>query len=181
VKRSLPTLHGGRSGRRAAERPVAPRERSIPPHPLVSIGYANQPREAGQLALQLSAALVKRGVRVAALVVSPGSEPVTDPPLASFLAAGVAEAKWLHLPGKQGDGKLIADALAQLSSELVIGLGNSLAEYYQPFFSVVVTGHRRQLISDDMQVLRADLEVTTPSDQLADELAKILQARLAAQ
>jgi hypothetical protein len=121
---------------------------------------------------------VKRGLRVAALIVSPGSEPVTDPPLASFLAVGVAEAKWVHLPA-QGEGKVLEDALGQLSSELVVGLGNSLAEYYRPFFSVVVTGHRRQLISEDMQVLRADLEVTTPSDQLADELAKILQTRLA--
>lgn len=177
MKRNLPTLHG-RSGRRAAERPVAPRERKLPPRPLVSIGYANQPREAGQLALQLCAALVRRGLRPAVLVVSPGSEPVTDPPLASFLGAGVAEAKWLHLPA-QGADKLIDEALAQLSSELVVGLGNALALHYRPFFSVVVTGHRRQLISDDMQVLRADLEVTTPSDQLADELAKILQARLA--
>ena len=51
MKRALPTLPTAqRRATRRAERPVAPRERTTAPKPLVTIGYANNAREAGQLA-----------------------------------------------------------------------------------------------------------------------------------
>ena len=176
MKRALPTLQR-RPGRRA-ERTVAPRERADAPQPLITIGYANQTREASQFAVQLCAALVERGVKVAALLAGTGDEPIVDARLGAFLEAGARAAKSVHVP-PQGGQAVLQGALEQLAGEgVVLALGNVVARFYRPFFSIVVTGHRRQLISDDAQVLRADLEITSPSEHLAEELAKLLQARL---
>jgi hypothetical protein len=74
---------------------------------------------------------------------------------------------------------VLAEAFTHLSgTAVVLALGNVVPQFYRPFFSIVVTGHRRQLLSDDAQVLRADLEITSPSESLSEELAKILQSRL---
>jgi hypothetical protein len=147
---------------------------------LITIGWANHAREASQFALQLCAALAKRGISVAALLASAGDEPIVDARLGAFLEAGAQGAKSVQVPAKGGE-QVLADALEHLAgSSVVLALGNVMAQFYRPFFSIVVTGHRRQLISDDAQVLRADLEITTPSEGLSEELAKILQSRLAA-
>ncbi|HKP58127.1 MAG TPA: hypothetical protein VJV78_15450 [Polyangiales bacterium] len=179
MKRSLPTVHtGGQPHSRAARRPVAPRERADAPAPLLTIGWANHAREAAQLALRLCAALTKQGVAVAVLLASEGAEPLPNGSIGQFLEAGARAAKWVNLPA-QGADKLLAGALAELAgSQLVLALGNAPAEFYRPFFSVVVSGHRRQRIIDDAQILQADLEVTSPSDGLADELARMLAGRL---
>jgi len=178
VKRPLPTVQR-RPGRRP-ERPVAPRERTTAARPLVTIGYANNVREAGQLALQLCAALSKRGVAVGVLLATTNDDPIVDVSVASFLQAGAQAAKTVQVP-HHGGIEVLSDALARLSEVgLVLGLGNALPIFFRPFFSIVVTGHRRQLISDNTQILQADLELTSPSEAVADELAKILQTRLPA-
>jgi hypothetical protein len=181
MKRSLPTLHGGgkQAGHaKAARRPVAPRERADAPAPLLTIGWSNHAREAAQLALSLCAALTKHGVAVAVLLASDGAEPLPNSSLGQFLEAGARASKWVNLPA-QGADKLLASALAELAgSQLVLALGNAPAEFYRPFFSIVVSGHRRQRITDDAQILQADLEITTPSDGIADELARLLASRL---
>ena len=177
MKRSLPTV-GRRSGRRA-ERPAPPRERVQAPQPLITIAWANNVREASEFALQLCASLAKRGVSVAALLASAGDEAIDGTRLGAFLEAGARAAQSVHVPAHGGD-QVLAEALKQLSgTALVLALGNIVPTFYQPSFSIVVTGHRRQLLSDDAQVLRADLEITSPSQSLSDELAKILQSRLA--
>lgn len=176
MKRSLPTVQR-RSGRRA-ERPVAPRERAQAARPLITIGWTNHAREAGQFALQLCTALAKRGVSVAALLASSGDEPMEGVRLGAFLESGAQAAKSVHVPAQGGD-QVLAEAFTHLSgTAIVLALGNLVPQFYRPFFSIVVTGHRRQLISEDAQVLRADLEITSPSESLAEELAKILQSRL---
>jgi hypothetical protein len=176
VKRSLPTMQR-RSGRRA-ERPVAPRERGHAPRPLVTIAWADHAREASQFALQLCAALAKRGVSVAALLATSGDDTIEGARLGAFLESGAQAAKSVHVPAQGGD-KVLAEAFTHLSgTAVVLALGNVVPQFYRPFFSIVVTGHRRQLISDDTRVLRADLEITSPSESLSDELAKILQSRL---
>jgi hypothetical protein len=168
-----------RSGRRA-ERPVAPRERAQAPQPLITIAWANHAREAGEFALQLCAALAKRGVSVAALLASSGDEAVEGVRLGAFLESGAQAAKSVQVPAHGGE-QVLADAFTHLSgTALVLALGNVVPQFYRPFFSIVVTGHRRQLISEDAQVLRADLEITSPSESLSEELAKILQSRLPA-
>jgi hypothetical protein len=178
VKRPLPTVQR-RSGRRT-ERPVAPRERVTAPRPLVTIGYANQVREAGQLALQLCAALAKKGVAVGALLATSNDEPIVDVSVGSFLEVGVQAAKSVQVP-HHGGAEVLADAFARFSEVgLVVGLGNALPVFYRPLFSIVVTGHRRQLIPDDRQILQADLELTSPSEGVAEELARILHTRLPA-
>ena len=179
MKRTLPTVQRTRStSRRRAERPVAPRERATPPKPLITIGYANHAREAGQLATKLCAALTARGVAVGALIVQSGGEPAAEVSVGSFLEAGAQAAKSVLVPAS-GAAEVLAEALERLRDPaVVVGIGNALALFYQPFFSIVVSGHRRQLIADDTQILKADLELTAPSDGLPDELAKILQSRL---
>jgi hypothetical protein len=178
VKRSLPTVNKGqRRSPRRAERPVPPRERAQPPQPLVTIAWANHAREASEFALQLCATLAKREVSVAALLAS-GDEPIEGARLGAFLEAGARAAKSVQVPA-QGGAEVLAEAFTHFSgTAMVLALGNVVPQFYRPSFSIVVTGHRRQLISDDAQVLRADLEITSPSESLADELAKILQSRL---
>jgi len=156
---------------------VAPRERADAPQPLITIGYADHTREASQFAVQLCGALVERGAQVAALLAGTGDEPIVDARLGAFLEAGARAAKSVVVP-PQGGEDVLRDALAQLAGDgFVLALGNVVARFYRPFFSIVVTGHRR-LISDDAQVLRADLEITSPSEPLAEELAKLLHSRL---
>ena len=184
MKRPLPTLPrtptAQRRATRRAERPVAPRERATAPKPVVTIGYANNAREAGQLAVQLCAALSARGVSVAALIARSGDEPAVEVSVGSFLEAGAQAAKSVQVPAS-GGAEVLGDALERLREPaLVVALGNTLALFYRPLFSIMVTGHRRQLIADDTQILQADLELTAPSDGIADELAKILQSRLSA-
>ncbi len=178
MKRQLPTVSRRGSHGRRIERPVAPRERTTAAQPLVTIGYVNHAREAGKLAVQLCAALAKRGVSVGVLMATHSDEPATEVSLGSFLEAGASGAKSVLVP-PHGGIEVLSEALARLSdSAIVIGLGNVLSLFYRPIFSIVVTGHRRQLVSDDTQILQADLEVTSPSDGLADELAKIFQGRV---
>jgi hypothetical protein len=189
VKRSLPTVHaarhGGRGGQagkgghaKATRRPIAPRERADAPAPLLTIGWANHVNEAAQLALSLCAALTKQGVTVAVLLASDGAEPLPNASLGQFLEAGARATKWVNLPA-QGAEKVLSTALAELvGSQLVLALGNAPAEFYRPFFSIVVSGERRQRITDDAQILQADLEITAPSEGIADELARMLKSRL---
>lgn len=177
MKRSLPTVQR-RSGRRP-ERTVAPRERAPAPQPLVTIGYADHTREATAFAVQLCAALVRRGLGVAVLIASSGEDAI-DTRLGAFLEAGARAAKSVHVPAQDGS-RVLADAFEHLAGDgVVLALGNVVARFYQPSFAIVVTGHRRQLLSDHEQVLRADLEITSPSESLADELSKILHSRLSA-
>jgi hypothetical protein len=181
VKRSLPTVKpAGRSQRagKRAERIVAPRERADAPLPLITIGWTNHAREAIELALQLCAALAKRGVSVAALLASTPDDALEGSRLGAFLEAGASGAKSVTIPA-QGGAQVLDEALDHLSgATIVLAVGNVVPHFYLPFFSIVVTGHRRQLVSDDAQVLRADLEITSASEGLPDELAKILQSRL---
>lgn len=189
MKRTLPTV-GRRPGRRQErhvrnlrnernERPVAPRERAQAPLPLITIAWADHAREAGEFALQLCAALAKRGVSVAALLASTSGEAIEGARLGAFLEAGAQAAKSVQVPAHGGE-KILAEALTHFAgTALVLALGNVVPQFYRPFFSIVVTGHRRRLVPEDAQVLRADLEITSPSQGLSDELAKILQSRLA--
>jgi hypothetical protein len=160
------------------ERTVAPRERATAAQPLITIAWNNHAREAAEFALQLCAALAKRGVSVAALLAASADDALEGMRLGAFLEAGAQAAKSVQVP-PQGGAEVLAEALTHFSgASLVLALGNSVPQFYQPFFSIVVTGHRRQLLTDDQQVLRADLEITSPSPSLSDELAKILQSRL---
>lgn len=182
MKRALPTMKQSgrpqrRSGRRG-ERPVPPRERAEAPQPLITIAWSNHASQASAFALQLCAALAKRGVSVAVLLASTPADALEGARLGAFLEAGASAAKSVSVPA-HGGAAVLAEALEHFSdATVVLSLGNVVAEFYQPFFSIVVTGHRRQLLSEDTQVLRADLEITSPSEALADELAKILQSRL---
>lgn len=176
MKRSLPTV--GRRSERRGGRTVAPRERGTASLPLVTIAWSNHAREASELALQLCAALAKRGVSVAALLAFSADDALEGTRLGAFLEAGAMAAKSVQVPAHGGE-EVLAEALTHFSgAALVLALGNVMPQFYRPFFSIVVTGHRRQLLTDDQQVLRADLEVTSPSPSLSDELAKILQSRL---
>ncbi|HKU42556.1 MAG TPA: hypothetical protein VJR89_30570 [Polyangiales bacterium] len=181
MKRSLPTVQSGPAGHgKSGRRTGAPRERLDPPVPLVTVGWVNHAREAGQLALQLCAALSEKGLPPAVLLASEGSEPLPNASLGQFLEAGARAAKWVNLPA-QGEAKLLAAALEELAgAPPVLALGNAPAEFYRPLFSIVVSGHRRQRITDDAQLMQADLEITTPSDAIAHELASLLAGRIKA-
>jgi hypothetical protein len=59
-------------------------------------------------------------------------------------------------------------------SDWIVAWGNALPQLFQPYFTVVVTGHRRELTHADPLVLQAQLEVTAPTEELATLLARKL-------
>jgi hypothetical protein len=194
VKRSLPTLPAGRAqGRghghnqhdrnawRTAERAVPLAERSALDLPLIAVAHVNQAAAAARLATQLCAAFVREGVAVSALVTidSTASAPEAEAALATMLEAGARQTVLLRKPERDAQAAL-THALEQLAgSEWIVAFGNTLPQLFRPYFTVVVTGHRRALTGAEPLVLQAELEVTAPGDELATLLARRLQTQWA--
>jgi hypothetical protein len=101
---------------------------------------------------------------------------------AAMMDAGAAPAKLVSKPHSDAQRALsaadaqraLAGALDELGTDWVIAWGNALPQLFRPFFSIVVTGHRRDLTRTDAMVIQADLEVTAPGPELATLLARRL-------
>jgi len=198
VKRSLPTLPTGRAGRAGGrgQRRGHGQERSpwqapdrVPPLaervaldlPLIAVAHVNQTPAATRLATQLCAAFAREGVAVSALITvdSAAGAPEAEAALASMLEAGARQTVLLRRPERDAQAAL-EHALEPLAgSEWIVALGNTLPQLFRPYFTVVVTGHRRALTSAEPLVLQAELEVTAPGDELATLLARRLQTQWA--
>jgi hypothetical protein len=189
VKRSLPTVPGSRSQRRgaghergqwrASDRNLPLVERAVLDLPLIAVAHINQGAAASRLATQLCAAFVREGVEVSALVSidSPASAPEAESALSTMLEAGARQTVLVRKPERDAQSAL-AHALEQLAgAQWIVALGNALPQLFRPYFTVVVTGHRRALTGVEPLVLQAELEVTAPGDELATLLARRLQTQ----
>ena len=189
MKRTLPTLPGnaparpgrghgdGRGRGRGSDHPIPPQERPPLDQQVIAIAHHQQPSAAHKLAVQLCAALVREGVEVAALVSidAPAGAADAQVALAELIEAGARQATMLRRPDKEA-AEAVQRALAQLAgSRFVLALGNTLPQLFRPYFTVVVTGHRRMLADAGPLVLQAELEVTAPSEELATLLARRIQ------
>jgi hypothetical protein len=179
MKHRLPTVPGAQAARRGAGRArTAGRlvERVPLEQPVVAVAHLNQGAAASSFAVQLVAAFVHEGASVAALVSIDNSAGAHEAQatLSSMVDAGAREAKLVRRP--EGDAHaLFAGAIEQLAAEdWLVAYGNTLPQLFAPLFTVVVTGHRRELTAVDPLVLQAQLEVTTPGDELATLLARRL-------
>jgi hypothetical protein len=179
MKHRLPTVSGAQAHRRGAGRPKTggrPVERVPLETPVVAVAHINQGAAASRFAVQLCAAFVHEGASVAALVSIDNSAGAHEAQttLSSMLDAGARQAKLVRRP--EGDAHaLFASAVEQLAGESwLVAYGNTLPQLFAPLFTVVVTGHRRDLTAVDALVLQAQLEVTTPGDELATLLARRL-------
>ena len=187
MKQRLPTLENKGSGaRREQERSRRsaqdfagrPTERPVLTERVVAIAHVNQPEASSKLAAQLCAALTHAGSKVAALV-SIDSSALTAESQAAFaglMESGARQAKLVRITEPaQAPGALQA-ALADIApgSDWIVAWGNALPQLFQPYLTVVVTGHRRELTHADPLVLQAQLEVTAPTDELATLLARKL-------
>jgi hypothetical protein len=181
VKRGLPTLPGGGQPRpergRSQEHSHAPFvERTPLEQPVIAVAHINQLAAASRLAVQLCAAMVREGASVSALVSidNGASAPEAEAALSGMLQAGARQAVMVRKPEREVRAAL-SHALEQLAgAPWVVALGNALPQLYRPYFTVVVTGHRRQLTGAEPLVLQAQLEVTSPGEELATLLARRL-------
>jgi hypothetical protein len=187
VKQRLPTLAGKASGARrerersrksAEEFAGRPTERPVLSERVVAIAHVNQPEASSKLAAQLCAALTRAGSAVAALV-SVDSSALTAESQAAFAAlmeSGARQAKLVRITEPAQAAGALHTAVAEIApgSDWIVAWGNALPQLFQPFFTVVVTGHRRELTHADPLVLQAQLEVTAPTEELATLLARKL-------
>jgi len=190
VKHKLPTLGGkpaSRAGQREQQRSRAlsqdwaarpiPTERPPVASRVLAVANDDQASVAAQLARDLCVALVKEGASVAALVTvdTPAAANEAEQAWAGLMEAGARSAKLLRRPDRDPEGAL-QSAIAALGADVdwVVALGNVLPQLLQPTFTVVVTGHRRELAGTGSLVMQAQLEVTTPTPELATLLARNL-------
>jgi hypothetical protein len=185
--KKLPTLPGnaparpGRESGRSRSRsdhPIPPAEREELSERVIAVAHHNQPALAGQLAVRLCRAFVREGVEVSALVSidSSAGAPDAQETLSGMIEAGARKALLVRRPETDAAGA-VTRALEQLGGvPFVIAYGNTLPQLFKPYFTVVVTGHRRALADTVPLVLQAELEVTDPSDEFAALLARRIQA-----
>jgi hypothetical protein len=193
MKRGLPTLGDGpprpERGRAHTSGHAPPAERAELQERVLAVAHLNQGAAASRLAVQLCAAWVREGAAVSALVSidNPAGAQEAEAALSHMIEAGARRAVLVRKPDRDARAAL-AHALAQLSeapdatepqsaAPWIIALGNTLPQLYRPFFTVVVTGHRRNLTGAEPLVLQAQLEVTAPGEELATLLARRLLMR----
>ncbi|HEX4351444.1 MAG TPA: hypothetical protein VHZ95_00995 [Polyangiales bacterium] len=172
MKRGLPTVSGAPSRDHAI--PLA--ERRALERPVIAIAHLNQLAAASRLAVQLCAALVREQASVAALVTidNPAGAQEAESALSRMLEAGVRQAVMVRKPERDVSTALTR-ALDQMTDiSWIVALGNALPQLFKPYFTVVVTGHRRTLTGAEPLILQAELEVTAPGEELATLLARRL-------
>lgn len=157
-----------------------PTERPVLEQRVVAVAHVNQVPASTKLVQELCAALIQEGSQVGALVtvdtraLAAESEAV----FARLMESGVRQAKLLRKPERDPRAAL-QQAVAELAEgvDWVVAWGNVLPQLLQPHFTIVVTGHRRDLTSADPLVLQAQLEVTAPGPELATLLARKLTGK----
>jgi hypothetical protein len=188
MKHRLPTLGGkpaSRAGQREQQRSRAiaqdwatrPSERPPVSARVLAIAHNDQAAEAVQLARDLVAAFVREGAQVASLatVDTPATALDAEQAWAGMMEAGARQAKLLRRPA-QDPRAVLESTLDELAKgvDWIIAWGNVVPQLLQPTFTVVVTGHRRELSNAAPLVIQAQLEVTAPTDELATLLARNL-------
>jgi NAD(P)-dependent dehydrogenase (short-subunit alcohol dehydrogenase family) len=157
-----------------------PTERPPLPQRVVAVAHVNQVPASGKLAQELCEALTREGSQVAALVTvdNPALAAETEAVFARMMESGVRQAKLLRKPPRDPRASL-EHAVAELGSgvDWVVAWGNVLPQLFQPYFTIVVTGHRRELTSTGPLVMQAQLEVTSPGPELATLLARKLTGK----
>ena len=188
MKHRLPTL-GHKPASRAEQREqqrsraiaqdwaTRPNERPKVAARVLAVAHNDQAAAAVQLARDLCAAFVREGAQVAALATVDTAATSADAELAwaGMMEAGARQAKLLRRP-EQDPRATLQSTLDELARgvDWVIAWGNVVPQLLQPTFTVVVTGHRRELANAAALVIQAQLEVTAPTDELATLLARKL-------
>jgi hypothetical protein len=181
-KSAGPTMRGEQREQqrsRAISQDWATRPMERPPVavPVLAIAHHEQVLASVQLAQDLCAAFVREGASVAALATVDKAALAAEAEHAwtGMMEAGARQAKLLRKP-QQDPRAVLESTLAALAKEAdwVIAWGNVLPQLLQPTFTVVVTGHRRDLANTGALVMQAQLEVTAPTPELATLLARNL-------
>ena len=197
MKHKLPTLgqranRGGRPTSRAEHREQErsralsqdwasrPTERPPLPQRVVAVAHVNQVAASSKLAQELCSALTREGSQVAALVTVDNRALTAESEslFARLMESGVRQAKLLRKP-EHDPRAALQHAVAELASgvDWVVAWGNVLPQLFQPHFTLVVTGHRRELTSSGPLVMQAQLEVSAPGPELATLLARKLTGK----
>lgn len=188
MKHRLPTL-GQKPASRAEQREqkrsraisqdwaTRPNERPPVSVRVLAIAHNDQAAAAVQLARDLCVAFVREGATVAALATVDTPATAVDAELAwaGMMEAGARHAKLLRKP-QQDPRAVLVSTLEALAKDVdwIIAWGNVVPQLLQPTFTVVVTGHRRELANAAPLIMQAQLEVTAPTPELATLLARNL-------
>jgi hypothetical protein len=186
VKHKLPTLgQKPGAGQREQQRSRAlsqdwatrPTERPPVAGRVLAVAHNDSAAVAVALARDLCAAFVKEGATVAGLATVDTGAMAAEAEQAwvAMLEAGARQAKLLRKPA-QDPRAALESTLAELSQgvDWVVAWGNVLPQLLRPTFTVVVTGHRREIANTLAHVMQAQLEVTTPTPELPTLLVRNL-------
>ena len=185
MKHRLPTLGQKPASRAEQQRSRAisqdwatrPSERPKVASRVLAVAHNDQAAAAVQLVRDLCVAFVREGATVAALatVDTPATAADAELAWAGLMESGARQAKLLRRPA-QDPRAALESTLAELATgvDWIIAWGNVVPQLLQPTFTVVVTGHRRELANAAALVIQAQLEVTAPTDDLATLLARKL-------
>ena len=192
MKHRLPTLGGKPAGRRDEHREqersralaqdwaTRPTERPTLEQRVVAVAHVNQVAASAKLAQELCEALTREGSQVAALVTVDKRALASDSEavFSRLMETGVRQAKMLRKP-ERDPRETLQHAVAELATgvDWVVAWGNVLPQLFAPYFTLVVTGHRRELTSTGPLVMQAQLEVTSPGPELATLLARKLTGK----
>jgi hypothetical protein len=145
---------------------------------VLSVAHLDQSSVSAKLAAELCAAFVAEGVSVGALVTvdAPALAGEAEQVFFRMMESGARHAKLLRRPEHEPRAALEAalESLASGGAQWVVAWGNALPQLLQPTFTVVVTGHRRELAGTAPLVMQAQLEVTTPGPELPTLLVRNL-------
>jgi hypothetical protein len=146
--------------------------------PVLAVAHLDQAAVSARLAKDLCAAFVSEGVSVGALVTvdTPALAAESQQVFYSLMESGAQQAKLLKRPDREPAAALEAalSALAAGGAQWIVAWGNALPQLLQPTFTVIVTGHRRELTASGPLVMQAQLEVTTPGPELPTLLVRNL-------
>jgi hypothetical protein len=184
VKHRLPTLDGKSSSRPDAARSQAHEwvwssdrlERPELSQKVIAVAHVDERAASAKLATELCAAFALESAAVSALVTidSAASAHDAEAVFIALMEAGARQAKLLRKPA-QDPRAAVESAIAELAgADWIIAWGNVLPQLFKPFFTIVVTGHRRGVASANPLVTHAQLEVTSPGPELATLLARRL-------
>jgi hypothetical protein len=175
VKRSLPSA--GKHGRGQSS-PAPARERAPLAHPVIAIAQATVGDVGTKLAAALVSALVHEGVTVNVLVTADDPNADTHSAMRELLPSGAARVSIVQVPREHPE-RVLQDAVDHFPDDaLLVVLGNALPALFHPAFCVVVSAARTTHLPQAQRLrILADLELTSPSDTMVTELAKLLAHR----
>ncbi|HEX2677496.1 MAG TPA: hypothetical protein VHM19_12670 [Polyangiales bacterium] len=145
---------------------------------VIAIGQATVGPAASEFTVQLVRAMVAEQLDVSVLITTEDASADAQSVLSALVDAGAHDSTWLRVP-HDAPKPALERALGRFSKDQwVIVLGNVLPIFYRPLFCALVSAPRSTDIPEARRIApHADLQVSSPSEKLAVEIAKLIRAK----